>query len=70
MGSKRKLKKRIKKLEKIVQKSAIILTDEDNPNVSVVISLKNNGIFSVDKVVTTPGVSTSEIDNITSNTNQ
>lgn len=67
-----KLKKRIKKLEcniskmeEILQKNSLTLTDVENPNVKVVLSVKA-GVFSTDKITTT----TSEnIDNITTTLN-
>lgn len=68
-------KKRIKKLEakvsallEIVQKGSLTLTDVDDQNVKVVISLKS-GVFSTDKITTTT-TTTTNTDNITTNQNQ
>lgn len=69
MKSKKKIKKleaKIASLEKIVQKGSLTLTDVNNPNVKVVVSLKD-GIYSADKITITPSTSISE--NITTNQN-
>lgn len=64
-----KSKKRIKQLEKeiaaikkIVSKSKITLTDENNPNVQIVLSA-SNGDFSTDRVTRSESVQTDNITN-------
>lgn len=45
------LKARTKELENIVKKDSIVLTDQCDPNVKVVISLRN-GVFLTEKITT------------------
>lgn len=63
-----KAKKRIKKLEatissmkEFVQKGSLTLTDVNNPNFKVVISLKN-GEFKIEKIITEPTAPTETIE--------
>lgn len=59
MGSKRKLKKRIKELEGIVKSNSITLTDPSDENKKLVLSFEN-GVFSTDVLTITPEIFSSE----------